>query len=95
MVPDLTLNQMRSIDFISVESLPYYESRKMLIPHHMEMFSIHPNDHTIALATNSDIVAYYSSVSQATLELNSLTDTDQDNIPDIDDFDDYGDGILD
>ena len=95
MVPDLTLNQMRSIDFISVESLPYYESRKMLIPHHMEMFSIHPNDHTIAVATNSDLVAYYSSVSQVTLELTSLTDTDQDNIPDIYDLDDDGDGILD
>ena len=95
LVPDLTQNQMRNIDFISIESLPYYVSRTMLIPHHAEMFSIHPNDHTIAIATNSDLVAFYSSIAQTTLELTSLTDTDQDNIPDIDDDDDDGDGILD
>jgi len=95
LVPDFFIDEMRVINFISIESLPYFVSRTLELPHHANMFSIHPNDNTIAISTNSDLVAYYSNTVPTTLEQTSLKDTDQDNIPDIDDDDDDGDGILD
>ena len=95
LVPYVLNEQMRIIDFISIESLPYYVSRTLELPHQANMFSIHPNDNTIAISTNSDLVAYYSNSVVTILEQTSLKDTDQDNIPDIDDDDDDGDGILD
>ena len=95
LVPDVFIDQMRVINFISIESLPYFVSRTLQMPHQANMFSIHPTDNTIAISTNSDLVAYYSNSVTTTLEQTSLKDTDQDNIPDIYDDDDDGDGILD
>ena len=95
MVPIIEGDQSRRIDYISIDSIPISMSRTLYIPHNMQMFSLHPTDQTVAVATMSDLVVFYSDSVPTVTEIPSQIDTDQDNIPDDVDTDDDGDGILD
>ena len=95
MVPSIVGEQSRRIDFVNIDSLPIFLSRTLYIPHNMEMFSIHPTDESVAVATLSELVAFYSNSVPVETEIPTQMDTDQDNVPDNIDTDDDGDGILD
>jgi WD40 repeat protein len=95
MVPIIVGEQSRHIDFINIDSTPIYLSRTLIIPHNIQMFSIHPTDESVAVATLSELVVFYSNSVPVETEIPTQIDTDQDNIPDNIDNDDDGDGILD
>ena len=85
----------RRVDFIGIDMEPFYLSRTMYIGHNAVMMSLHPFDNSIAIATLSTLVAFYSDSVPVEMEIPATLDTDQDNIPDSIDTDDDGDGIID
>ena len=95
MVPIIEGEQSRRIDYVSIDSTPISLSRTLYIPHNMQMISLHPTEQTVAVATLSDLVVFYSDSVPTETEIPTQIDTDQDNIPDDVDTDDDGDGILD
>ena len=95
LIPNQLVESSRRIDFINLESLPISLSRTLYIAHIAHMFSLHPNDQTVAISTMSELVSFYSSSVTVETEITTLSDTDQDNIPDSIDLDDDGDGIPD
>ena len=95
LVPIIEGDQSRRIDFISIDIIPIALSRTLYIPHTSPMFSLHPSDESVVVATLSDLVVFYSSSVPIETEIPTQIDTDQDNIPDNIDTDDDGDGILD
>ncbi len=95
LVPIIEGEQSRRIDFININSTPFSLSRTMYIAHNAPMFSIHPSDESIAVATSSNLIVFYSNSVPNESEIPIGIDTDQDNIPDNVDTDDDGDGIID
>ena len=95
LVPVIEGDEMRRIEFVSIDSIPISLSRTLQLAHRSEMFSLHPSDQSVVVATLTDLVVFYSSSVPTETEIPTQIDTDQDNIPDIVDTDDDGDGILD
>lgn len=91
----VNLPDYRRIDFIDYNTLPIETSRTLYLGHNAVMMAIHPFEETVAIATQSKIVPFYSSSISIPTEIPTTMDTDQDNIPDSTDLDDDGDGILD
>ena len=85
----------RHIDFIDIHILPIAISRTLHVGHNAVMFSHHPYDSTLVIATMSHLVSFYSASVPFESEIPIELDTDQDNIPDIHDMDDDGDGFVD
>ena len=95
LVPMIEGDQSRRIDFVSIDTIPISLSRTLYLPHSSQMFSLHPAEQSVVVATLSNLVVFYSSSVPTETEIPSQIDTDQDNIPDTIDTDDDGDGILD
>ena len=92
---DVVLPDFRRVDFIDHTSLPITTSRTLNLGHKAVMMSLHPTMDELAIATLSNLVAFYSSSVGGGSEIPNTVDTDQDNIPDDIDEDDDGDGIKD
>jgi hypothetical protein len=95
MVPIIEGEQSRRIEFVNIDTTPISLSRTLFIAHNAEMFSVHPSDESLAVATSSNLVVFYSNSVPIETEIPNEIDTDQDNIPDHIDTDDDGDGIID
>ena len=95
LVPTIVEQSSRRIDFIDIDSSPISLSRTLYVSHNAYMFSLHPNDDTVAISTFSELVPFYSDSVPLESEIPTLIDSDQDNIPDSLDIDDDGDGIPD
>ena len=92
---EVVLPDFRRVDFIDYSSLPITTTRTLNIGHKAVMMSLHPNANELAIATLSNLVAFYSDSIGIETEIPNSVDTDQDNIPDTIDDDDDGDGIKD
>ena len=92
---DVVLPDFRRIDFVDIMSMPIVTSRTLYFGHVAVMMALHPNSHTVAISTMTKLVTLYSTSTYTETEIPTAIDTDQDNIPDITDSDDDGDGILD
>ena len=92
---DVILPDFRRVDFIDYTTLPISTSRTLNIGHKAVMMSLHPSGDELAIATLSNLVAFYSASIGSESEIPNAVDTDQDNIPNDIDDDDDGDGIKD
>jgi len=85
----------RHIEFINASTLPIQVKGTLYLPHQSIEFALHPSMNHVALTTNSEYIAIYTDMVPQETEIPSTIDTDQDNVPDLIDEDDDGDGILD
>ena len=85
----------RHLEFINASTLPIQVERTLYLPHQSIQFALHPSMNHVAVATNSHYIAIYTDMVPHESEIPSSIDTDQDNVPDLIDDDDDGDGILD
>jgi len=92
---EVVLPNFRRIDFVDITTIPIETSRTLHFGHQAAMMAMHPDSHTVAISTMTNLVAFYSTAISAETEIPNGIDTDQDNIPDSVDSDDDGDGILD